>query len=62
MLVVGTGGAIEERHVSVGIETTTLAEIRSGLAEGDLVVVGDRSGLEPGLAVTAKIVDSLSSE
>jgi multidrug efflux pump subunit AcrA (membrane-fusion protein) len=62
VLVVDSGGVVEERHVSVGIETSTLAEIRSGLAEGDLVVVGDRSGLVAGLAVTPKIVDSPSSE
>jgi RND family efflux transporter MFP subunit len=62
VLVVGSGGEIEVRPVSVGIETSALAEIRSGLAEGDLVVIGDRSGLSPGLAVTPEVVDSPSSE
>jgi RND family efflux transporter MFP subunit len=62
VFVVGAAGAIEVRHVSVGMETAALAEIRSGLAEGDLVVVGDRSGLEPGLAVNPKIVDSPAAE
>jgi RND family efflux transporter MFP subunit len=62
VLVVGGQGAIEERRVGVGMRTSTLAEIRSGLAEGDRVVVGDRSGLAPGLAVTAKIVDSPPAE
>jgi RND family efflux transporter MFP subunit len=62
VLVVGAQGTIEERRVSVGIETPSFAEIRSGIAEGDLVVVGDRSGLTPGRAVTPKVVDSPSSE
>jgi RND family efflux transporter MFP subunit len=58
VLVVGAGGAIEERRVSVGIRTASFAEVRSGLAEGDLVVVGDRSGLAPGTSVSPKTVDS----
>jgi RND family efflux transporter MFP subunit len=62
VLIVGKDGAIEERKVAVGVQTASLAEIRSGLAEGDLVVVGERSGLEPGRIVSPKIVDSPSSE
>ena len=62
VLVVGKEGAIEERPVVIGMETASLAEIRSGLSEGELVVVGDRAGLEPGRAVSPKIVDSPASE
>jgi macrolide-specific efflux system membrane fusion protein len=63
----GPGGeasdnTIEERPVVVGMRTASLAEIRSGLSEGDLVVVGDRSGLAPGTAVSPKLVDSPAAE
>jgi RND family efflux transporter MFP subunit len=61
ILVVGSDNIIEERKVVVGMRTASLAEIRSGLSEGDLVVVGDRSGLVPGVTVTPKVVD-LSAE
>jgi RND family efflux transporter MFP subunit len=61
ILVVGSNNTIEERQVVVGMRTASLAEIRSGLSEGDLVVVGDRSGLEAGATVSPKVVD-LSAE
>src|SRR5580658_9773412 len=48
VLVVGKDNRVEAREVVVGMRTASLAEIRSGLSEGDLVVVGDRSGLDPG--------------
>jgi RND family efflux transporter MFP subunit len=57
ILVVGRDNTIEERKVAVGMRTASLAEIRSGLAQGDLVVVGDRSGLTPGVTVSPKMVD-----
>jgi RND family efflux transporter MFP subunit len=62
ILVVGKDSTIEERQVVVGMRTASLAEIRSGLADGDLVVVGDRSGLAPGRAVSPKLVDSPVAE
>jgi RND family efflux transporter MFP subunit len=62
VLVVEGGGVIAERRVSIGIRTSSFAEVRSGLAEGDLVVTGERSGLVPGASVTPKIVDSVTPE
>jgi len=62
VLVVGKDGKLEERRVAVGMRTASLAEIQSGLSEGDLVVVGDRSGLAPGMAVSTKIVDFSAAE
>jgi multidrug efflux pump subunit AcrA (membrane-fusion protein) len=62
VLVVGKDDKIGERGVVVGMRTASLAEIRSGLSEGDLVVVGDRSGLDPGTVVSPKLVDPPAAE
>jgi RND family efflux transporter MFP subunit len=62
VMVVDAKGAIEVRRVAVGIKTSSLAEIRSGLAEGDMVVVGERAGLEPGQVVSTRVVDVSYSE
>jgi RND family efflux transporter MFP subunit len=58
VLMVGPDGRIAERAVTVGLRTADLAEIRAGLDEGDLVVVGDRGSLQVGDPVTPRIVDS----
>jgi RND family efflux transporter MFP subunit len=54
--VVGADGTIQQRRVELGIETSSDAEIVSGLNEGELVVVSDRSGLKPGQKVRAQFV------
>ncbi|HEY6057215.1 MAG TPA: HlyD family efflux transporter periplasmic adaptor subunit, partial [Candidatus Limnocylindrales bacterium] len=41
--VLDANGQVETRSVDVGLMTSSLAEIRSGLSEGDTVVVGTRS-------------------
>jgi len=46
---------VEVRKVSLGLETANLVEVRSGLDEGDLVVIGNRSALQPGQQVKPKI-------
>jgi RND family efflux transporter MFP subunit len=62
VMVVGAGGTIEVRPVVVGMRTSSLAEVRSGLQEGDLAVVGERAGLVPGMVVSPKVIDTASSE
>jgi RND family efflux transporter MFP subunit len=62
VLVVSSDGTIEEKNVIVGMRTASLAEVRSGLSDGDLVVIGDRSGLAPGITVSPKLVDSPAAE
>jgi RND family efflux transporter MFP subunit len=54
-VLVVAGDRIERRSVSLGIDTPERVEIVRGLAEGDLVVVGNRSQLRPGTAVTPKV-------
>jgi len=54
--VVNSVGQVEVRNVTVGLETSTDAEIVSGLLEGDEVIVSDRSGLKPGEVVSVKVV------
>jgi RND family efflux transporter MFP subunit len=59
VLVVNRSGVLEDRVVQVGLETSTDAEIVSGLSEGEQVVVSDRTGLKDGQKVQSKIVDVL---
>jgi RND family efflux transporter MFP subunit len=55
--VVDSSGKIESRKVVLGIQTATDAEIISGLLEGEMLVVSDRSGLKAGQSVQAKMID-----
>lgn len=55
--VVDSTGRVEEKPVEIGIETAANVEIRWGLNQGDLVVIGSRSQLKPGQQVTPKVVE-----
>jgi RND family efflux transporter MFP subunit len=55
VMVVGPDKRIELRKVSLGMETADVVEVRAGLREGDLVVIGNRSGLRNGQQVDPKI-------
>jgi len=55
VLVVGAGKRLEERRVDLGLETPGSVEVLSGLREDELVVVGARANLRPGLLVEAKL-------
>jgi RND family efflux transporter MFP subunit len=48
VFVVTRDGELEEQTVELGLQTTTDAEVLSGLNEGKQVVISDRSGLKPG--------------
>jgi len=52
-------GKVEDRVVTMGLETSTDAEVVSGLAEGESVIVSDRSGLKPGEEVRPQVVQML---
>jgi RND family efflux transporter MFP subunit len=56
VMVVTAEKRIEVRKVKLGLETSDRVEIQSGLQEGDLVVIGNRGGLQPGQMVEPKIV------
>jgi RND family efflux transporter MFP subunit len=56
VLVVGPDDTLVQREVALGLQTTNNAEVLSGLAEGDQVVVSDRSGLKVGQRVHAQPV------
>jgi len=57
VLVVSPSGKIEERDVTLGVQTPSDVEVTSGLAEGERVVVSDRSSLKPGDSVEAKVIE-----
>ena len=51
VFLVGPDGVIEQRAVRLGLETPSDYELLSGLREGDLVMVGNRSNVRPGQTV-----------
>jgi RND family efflux transporter MFP subunit len=55
--IVDAANKIEVRPIVLGTQTPTDAEVVSGLQEGELVVVSDRSGLKAGQPAQAKITD-----
>ena len=56
VLVVGADCTIEERPVELGLETPAKYEVRSGLKEGEMVVIGNRGSLKPGEKVEARFL------
>jgi RND family efflux transporter MFP subunit len=56
--VVNKGGIIEDRAVKLGLESPFKVEILSGVNEGDMLFIGNRSGVKPGQHVTPKIVST----
>jgi RND family efflux transporter MFP subunit len=49
--VVDPDGRVEDRPIALGAETANYAEVTSGLKNGELVVISDRSSLKPGEVV-----------
>jgi RND family efflux transporter MFP subunit len=60
--LVNNNNVIEERAVTLGLETATRYEILSGLTEGDKVVIGGRSRFHPGETVDPQPVKAPSLE
>jgi RND family efflux transporter MFP subunit len=60
--VVNKNNEVEQRDVTLGLETPTKFEVLSGVKEGDLVVVGDASQVKPGEKVEPKLVSFLAAQ
>ena len=60
VLVLDQDHKVTEREVALGLETSTMAEILTGLSEGDEVVVGNRSSIQIGRTAVAKDVTGAS--
>jgi RND family efflux transporter MFP subunit len=61
VMVVTPNNRLETRRISIGLETANKVEVRSGLNEGDMVVIGNRSGLQAGQEVKPKITKMSAS-
>jgi len=57
VFVVDSDNKVEQRQIKLGIQTANRAEVLTGLQDGDLVVVGNRSQVQQGLKVTPKQVE-----
>ncbi len=60
--VVNANREIEERTVTLGLETPTRYEVLAGLKEGDLVMIGNRAQVKPGQRVEAKQIGDLTQQ
>jgi RND family efflux transporter MFP subunit len=56
VFVVNQNGEIEDRPITLGIQTATDAEVVTGLNQGEQVVVSDRSSLKAGQRVHPQVV------
>jgi multidrug efflux pump subunit AcrA (membrane-fusion protein) len=57
VMVVTPQNRLEARKVAVGMETANRIEIRSGLQDGEMVVIGNRAGLQAGQEVRPKVTE-----
>jgi RND family efflux transporter MFP subunit len=62
VLVVRADKTIEERPITIGMETASLVEVQSGLEQNDLIVVGSRGQLKSGQKVEPKLVESENAQ
>jgi RND family efflux transporter MFP subunit len=62
VLVVTRDNRIEERAVTLGLETPTKLEIVKGLEEHELVVIGSRSQIKAGQTVQPKLIELTKAE
>jgi RND family efflux transporter MFP subunit len=60
--VIGKDGRIEERIVKLGIETPTHYEVLSGVQEGELVMIGNRSQVRVGQKVATKKIEVAAAQ
>jgi len=58
VLVLGDQNVLEERKVRLGVQGSTRIEVRSGLNDGDRVVIGSRNEFRRGMKVIPKEMDT----
>jgi multidrug efflux pump subunit AcrA (membrane-fusion protein) len=61
VMAVAADGRLEARDVSLGLQTADRVEIRAGIQEGDVVVIGNRANLRVGQHVRPKLTDMSAS-
>jgi len=62
VMVVTPNNRVEVRKIQLGLETANRVEVRSGLNDGDLVVIGGRAGLQPGQEAKPKVTDMVAEK
>ena len=62
LLVVSPDNHLREREVQIGLESPDRVEVTSGVSDGELVVVGARGDLRPGIAVVPKLVSATTPD
>ncbi len=60
VLALDANNAIEERHVTLGMEDSTNVEVLTGINEGERIVIGNRSQFRAGDRVQPTAVEAIS--
>ena len=60
VLALDANNAIEERHVTLGMEDSTNVEVLTGINEGERIVIGNRSQFRAGDRVRPTAVEAIS--
>lgn len=55
VLVVDSSRHVQPRNVVVGLQGSSLVEVKSGLAEGEMVITGGQASYQPGETVTPRV-------
>jgi len=55
VLVVDANRRVQNRNIVTGLEGSNLVEVKSGLAEGDLVITGGQANYQPGETVATNV-------
>ena len=58
VLVVDASHHVQTRNIVTGLQGSNLVEVKSGLAEGDLVITGNQSNYQPGESVMTNLQPS----
>jgi RND family efflux transporter MFP subunit len=58
--VVGPDNRVEDRPITLGVQTPNYAEVTSGVHPGDEVIITDRSGIRPGEQVKPQLTAAMA--